>query len=72
MPKPGITAEFYDRLAAATDEETFFTILGEGQARGYVEIFGMTDQDPKDLTSVLQEHFDVKLISNQDDDKRSE
>lgn len=66
MPLPSAPAEFFEQLAKLKSEEAFFDYLAQAHVFGWVEIFGVTAQDPKDLVAVLQEHFKVKHIEQPD------
>jgi hypothetical protein len=66
MPLPSAPAEFFDQLKLVKTEEAFVDLLAVGKEEGWLEIFGVTEQDPRDITAVLQEHFKVKLISASD------
>lgn len=62
MPLPAAPEEFFVELKSKKDEESFFECLAAAREKGWVEIFGMTEQDPKDIVAQLQEHFKVLHI----------
>ncbi len=71
MPLPSAPAEFFTSLQAAKDEEAFYELLGSAHEKGWVEIFGVTEQDPKNLVAQLQEHFKVLHVDARDQDRGS-
>lgn len=59
---PECPDEFLDKLFAEKDEVPFYRLLAEGHTNGYVEIFGQTERDIKDIAACLQEFMSVKVI----------
>lgn len=66
MPIPGKDEEFFRRLEGVKGEEEFYALLAEAHKKGWVEIFGSTDKDPKDLIVELGQKLKVALVSTRE------
>jgi hypothetical protein len=65
MPLPEAPAEFYEELRSIEDETAFFEYLAAAAGKGWIEIFGVTDKDPRDIVAQLQEHFKVLYVKGE-------
>lgn len=62
MVTPDCPRWVYSAMSGLKDETTFIEFLADARELGWVEIFGVTDKDPKDILAQLQEFYDVKYI----------
>ena len=62
MPIPGKSDQFFDLAEKTKTEKEFYELLVEAHEKGWVEIFGMTTADPKEILAQVAEESDLRMI----------